>query len=444
MPANSLHISSLATLPQETQQKILAELSQEQAEALLHDWEFFARPEQLPPPGEWSTWLVMAGRGFGKTRCGAEWVRARIKAGYGRIALVAPTAADARDVMVEGESGLAAVCWEHDRDHKGNVIGRPLYEPSKRKLTWANGATAHTYSAEEPDRLRGPQHDSAWCDETAAWKAPDTWDMLLFGLRLGLDPRIIATTTPKPVRLVREVAKDPGTVITRGSTFDNAANLAPRALEAFRRTYEGTRLGKQELYAELLEEAEGALWTRALIEAACTRPTPPAAEMQRIVIAVDPAVTAKAESDETGIVAAGVDAKRDGHVLRDISGRYSPEQWARRTVLLFDELKADRVVVEDNQGGDMVESVLRQVSPALPIKRVHAHTGKAVRAEPVAALYEQRRVSHAPGLSDLEDQMCIWEPLSGQKSPDRLDALVYALRELMLGSQSDGPRIGRL
>lgn len=220
--------------------------------------------------------------------------------------------------------------------------------------------------------------------------------------------------------------------------------VAPRALEAFRRKYEGTRLGKQELYAELLEEAEGALWTRALIEAACTRPTPPAADMKRIVIAVDPAVTAKAESDETGIVAAGVDAKRDGHVLRDISGRYSPEQWARRTVLLYDELKADRVVVEDNQGGDMVESVLRQVSPKLPIKRVHAHTGKAVRAEPVAALYEQRRVSHAPGLSDLEDQMCIWEPLSGQKSPDRLDALVYALRELMLGSQSDGPRIGRL
>lgn len=437
-------ISSLAMLPPEVRQKALADLTEQEADALLHDWSFLARDEQIAPVGSWSTWLVLAGRGFGKTRTGAEWVRARIKQGFSRIALVGPTAADARDVMVEGESGLESVCWANDRDHRGSLIGCPVYEPSKRKITWANGAMAHTYSADEPERLRGPQHDTAWADEAAAWRYPDAWDMLLFGLRLGADPRALVTTTPKPVRLIRDLTKDPSTVITRGSTFVNAANLAPAFLDTVRRKYEGTRLGRQELYAELLEEAEGALWSRAMVEAARQRTTPPPDELVRIVVAVDPATTAKAESDETGIVAAGVDAAGYGHVLTDRSGRFSPSGWAKRAARAFHDLNASRVIAESNQGGEMVESVLRQVDPSLPIKLVHAHTGKAVRAEPVAALYEQGRVSHAVGLEDLEDQMCTWEPLSGNKSPDRLDALVYALKELMLGTQSDGPRIGRL
>lgn len=419
----------------------LASLTDEQCEQLLHDWRFIARDEQIAPGGDWLTWLVLAGRGFGKTRLGAEWVREQVKSGVMRLHLVAPTASDARDVMVEGESGLLSVCWGGDKTNAGDHLGRPLYEPSKRRLTWANGAMATLFSAEEPERLRGPQCEAMWCDELAAWgwtgNSPNptrmrgTWDMAMFGLRLGAHPRACVTTTPKPVALLREIIADKRTVVTRGSTYANAANLAATFLQAIRDKYEGTRLGRQELEAELIEEAEGALWSREMIEAArmTGKPLP---QMKRVVVAIDPAVTAKEESDETGIVAAGLGVDDRGYVLSDVSGRYSPGEWAKKAIAEFRAQGADRIVVEGNQGGDMVRHTIHTEWPNAPVTIVHASRGKAARAEPVAALYEQGKVNHAAPLPDLEDQMVNWEPLGGMPSPDRLDALVWALTELML------------
>lgn len=360
----------------------------------------------------------MAGRGFGKTRTGAEWARACIESGrYGRVALVAPTAADARDVMVEGESGVLAVCPPENK---------PLYEPSKRRITWKSGAIATVYSADEPDRLRGPQHDAAWGDELAAWRYPETYDMLMFGLRLGNDPKAVFTTTPRPVRLVRDLLLDTDCTVTRGSTYDNRSNLAPAFYKQIVKKYEGTRLGRQELYAEVLDDVEGALWTRSMIKAAATLP-----DMTRVIVAVDPAVTSGEDSDETGIVVAGVGVDGSGYVLADRSCRLSPDGWAKRAVQAYIDFGADRIVAEVNNGGDMVESVLRTVDRSVPFTKVHASRGKRTRAEPVAALYEQGRVTHAAAFPDLEDQLCGWTPESGE-SPDRLDALVWALTELML------------
>lgn len=409
----------------------MAALSDGECEALINDWRFLARESQVAPAGDWLVWLILAGRGFGKTRTGAEWVREQIKLGVGRVALIAPTASDARDVMVEGESGLLSVCWSGDKTTDGIAIGRPSYEPSKRRLTWANGATATCFSAEEPERLRGPQHGAAWCDELAAWKyLRETWDMAMFGLRLGDRPRVCVTTTPKPLKIFKELVNDPKTVVTRGSTFDNAANLASTFLKAVKDKYEGTRLGRQELYAEVMEEAEGALWSRQMVEAARFRFDLP--EMVRIVVAVDPAITDKEDSAETGIVAAGLGRDGIGYVLSDASGRYSPGEWAKKAIALFKELKADRIVAEGNQGGDMVRHTIQTEWSAAPITIVHASRGKVARAEPVAALYEQNKVRHVGQLSTLEDQLCTWEPLSGMPSPDRLDALVWALTELMV------------
>lgn len=401
----------------------------------MRDWEFLARPEQLPPPGDWRTWLFLAGRGAGKTRSGAEWARGCVKAGYGRIALIAPTAADARDVMVEGTSGILSVSWQHDRDHAGRVIGLPTYEPSKRRLTWGNGAIATLFSAEEPERLRGPQHDAIWADELAAWKdAQDAWDMAMFGLRLGDDPKCMVSTTPKPIPILRALLRDPTTVISRATTYANRANLAGAFLDQIVRKYEGTRLGRQELEGELLEEAEGALWNREMIEKA--RLKGPLPQMRRIVVAVDPAVTAKAESNLTGIVAAGLGVDGRGYVLADASGRLSPDGWARKAIAQYDALKADRVVAEGNQGGDLVRHTIQSVRPNVPVTIVHASRGKQARAEPVAALYEQGRVSHAAPFAELEDQMCTWEPLGDPPppSPDRIDALVWALTALMVNA----------
>ena len=358
-------------------------------------------------------------------------MREQVKSGVMRLHLIAPTASDARDVMVEGESGLLSVCWAGDRSISGEVLGRPSYEPSKRRLTWANGAMATLFSAEEPERLRGPQCAALWADELAAWKyIRETWDMAMFGLRLGADPRTCITTTPKPLKILREIIQDRRTVVTRGSTFENAGNLAPKFLQAIKEKYEGTRLGRQELEAELLEEAEGALWSRAMIEASRLGGELP--EMRRVVVAVDPAITSNAESDETGIIAAGLGADGRGYVLADVSGRYSPGDWAKKAVDLYKLLKADRIVAEGNQGGEMVRHTIQTESPNVPVTIVHASRGKAARAEPVAALYEQGKVSHVAGLPELEDQLVNWEPLSGMASPDRLDALVWALTELML------------
>jgi phage terminase large subunit-like protein len=387
-----------------------------------HRWHLLARPNQLPPAGDWAIWVIMAGRGFGKTRAGAEWVRAQVEAGARRIALVARTPYDARDVMVEGESGILAISRSDNR---------PRYEPSKRRLTWPNGAQATTYSAEEPDQLRGPQHDAAWGDECASWENVDALSNLMFGLRLGQQPRAMFTTTPKPGRLLKELLAMPHVVVTRGSTYENLANLAPTFRDQIIARYEGTRLGRQELAGELLEDVEGALWQLAMFDAEGFRvPTPERATLSRVVVAIDPATTASETSDETGIIVAGKDHAGAGYVLEDLSGRYSPNEWALKAVAAFDRWQADRVVIETNQGGQMATGTLRTRRDDLPIKAVHARRGKYLRAEPVAALYEQGRVHHVKGLNALEDQQTSWQP--GEDSPDRLDAAVYALTELLL------------
>lgn len=421
------------------QQAELAKLTEAAKAELNWTWRgWWARPSQLAPDGDWRQWLYIAGRGAGKTRGGAEWVREQVKAGIGRIHLIAPTAGDARDVMVEGDSGVLSVCWPGDKDTKGNVIGRPLYEPSKRRITWENGAMATLFSAEEPERLRGPQCGAIWADELAAWKnAQSTWDMAMFGLRLGTDPRSIVTTTPKPVPLVRALMKDPGSVITRGSTYDNAANLAAPFLQSIRDRYEGTRLGRQEINAEMLDDLPGALWTREMFDSQRKGMLP---EMRRIVVAVDPSGT-RGESDSgdsIGIVVAGIGIDGRGYVLADRTCKLSPDGWAKRAVGAYHEFKADRIVAERNFGGAMVEAVIRTADKSVSYKEVTASRGKVARAEPIAALYEQGRVSHAPDLEELEDQMCQIGSSGyiGEGSPDRADALVWALTELMMVRQA--------
>lgn len=438
MLASGLHVSSLATLPPDLLTKALASLTEAEAEELLHDWQFTARPKQIAPEGDWQVWAYIAGRGAGKTRSGAEWVRQQIKLGYGRIALIAPTAGDARDVMVEGESGLLAVCWEHDRDAKGRATGRPLYEPSKRRLTWANGAMATTYSADEPDRLRGPQHDAGWLDEVAAWNyAQEAWDMFMFGLRLGTRPRAMVTTTPRPVPLVRQIITAPTSVVTHESTYANRANLAGSFLDKIVTRYEGTRLGRQELLGEILDDIPGALWTRDMIDAA--RKASPRPDMQRIVVAIDPSGTSgEDEGDSVGIIVAGKGVDGLAYVLADRTCKLSPAGWGKRAVDAYREFGADRIIAERNYGGAMVEHVIRTVDRDVSYAEVVASRGKVVRAEPVAALYEQGRVKHVAPTPDLEDQMCALtsDGYLGEGSPDRVDALVWALTELMLAEQA--------
>lgn len=422
----------LASLGEKERQQALDALSPEVKAHLAYHWPFWARPNQLPPEGDWLTWLVLAGRGFGKTRCGAEWVRSiacgktPLAAGtHRRIAVVAETAADARDVLVEGDSGILAV---HPKDF------RPHYEPSKRRLTWPNGVVATLYNGTEPDQLRGPQHDAALVDELAKYAyARETWDMLQFGLRLGEKPRQVVTTTPRPIPLLKEILAAPTTAVTRGSTKDNAANLAPSFLAQIVAKYEGTRLGRQELNAEILDDLPGALWTRDAIDQARVKQAP---EMQRMVVAVDPSGT-KGESDDgddIGIVVAGRGVDGRGYVLADRTCKLSPDGWGRRAVAAFHEFKADRIVAERNFGGAMVQHVIKTVDPKVPYKEVTASRGKVARAEPVAALYEQRRVSHVGSFPDLEDQLVLMAPdgYAGEGSPDRVDALVWAMTDLML------------
>ncbi|HVM81639.1 MAG TPA: terminase family protein [Stellaceae bacterium] len=399
--------------------------------ALAYDWRFWARDGQLPPPGDWRVWLLMAGRGFGKTRSGAEWVRMQVEGEHARrVALVAPTMADLRNVMIEGESGILAI---------SHPEFKPDYFASRNRLHWPNGAVALGFSADEPERLRGPQHDAAWCDELAAWRYPEAWDMLQFGLRLGTDPRIVVTTTPKPVRLVRMLVKTPAVRVTRGSTRENRKHLAPAFLAEIVRRYEGTRLGRQELEAELLEDVAGALWTRDALDAARVREAP---ELARVVVAIDPAVSSGEDADETGIVVAGVSAGGIAFVLEDASGRFRAEEWARAAVALYRRHRADRVIGEVNNGGELVEATLRAVDAAVSYKPVRASRGKAVRAEPVAALYEQGRVKHCSAFPQLEDQMAAFtaefDRASAGYSPDRLDALVWAITELLIAPAETG------
>lgn len=407
-------------------------------ELLLITWALVARPEQLSPPGDaWNTWLILAGRGFGKTRAGAEWVKDQIENhGARRVALVARTSADARDVMVEGESGILSL-YAHLPEHE-----RPRYEPSKRRITWPNGAIATTYSAEKIDQLRGPQHDAAWCDELAAWNDPQAvWDQVQFGLRLGERPRCVVTTTPRPIPLIKALVKDPTVAVTKGTTYDNAANLAAPFLSAIRRAYEGTRLGRQELGAEILEDNPNALWKQATIDQWRVREAP--TEMRRMALAIDPAVSAHADSDLTGIVTGGVapcwtlpacQGAMHAFIFDDESGIYTPTEWAQTAARLYAAREADLVVGEVNNGGDLVEANLRASGNAnLNYKAVHATRGKVIRAEPISGLYEQGKVHHVGTLAKLEDELTQWDPLAGMKSPNRLDAVVWLLTELMLG-----------
>jgi predicted phage terminase large subunit-like protein len=406
---------------------LMASFASQLADALENGWESVARPNQLPPPGDWSIWLLLAGRGFGKTRVLSEWTCGQAQLGRARrIALVGATAADTRDVMVEGESGILACSpsW-----------CMPVYEPSKRRLTWPNGALATTYSADEPERLRGPQHDAAVCDELGSWRHPEAWDMLMFGLRLGKKPQCVVATTPRPTKLIRNLLAREGhdVVVMRGTTYENRDNLAPMFFQQILQRYQGTRLGRQELEAELLEDNPGALWSSHIIEAARLRSTP---SLVRVVVAIDPAVTSGEDADETGIVVAGKDAGGDAYVLADASGRMQPIEWARTAIAAYRATSADRIVAEVNNGGEMIEATLRIVDPSIPFSAVRASRGKVTRAEPIAALYEQGRVHHVGAFPQLEDQMVAFTADFDRArlgySPDRVDALVWALSDLLV------------
>lgn len=412
----------LAALPSEARAKAISALTDAEAAALLTDWRgFLARPDQIMPEGDWSIWLLLAGRGFGKTRTGAEAIREVVTRGIaGRIGLIAETAADARDVMV------AELCSIFPNGET------PVYVKSNRCVEFHNGAKAWTYNATEPDQLRGPQHDFLWHDELAKWRyARETWDQAQFGLRLGKHPRQIVTTTPRPIELIKNiVAGNEGKVhITRGKTMDNRANLAPAFLERIEARYAGTRLGRQELEAEILGDLPGALWQQSTLDLYRVTEAP---ELARIVVAVDPAITNTEESDEHGIMVAGIGADQTGYVIDDQTMRGSPAEWARRAISLSKTHGADGVVVEVNQGGDMVAHTLRTIAPNLNIIEVRATRGKHVRAEPIAALYEQGRVRHVGQFPELESQLTQFTVAGyeGEDSPDRADSLIWALTEL--------------
>jgi phage terminase large subunit-like protein len=430
---NSKDLETLLALNHRERMKEFNRLSEDEKRALDHHWRFWGRDAQVAPGGDWRTWLILAGRGFGKTRAGAEWVREVSEAhDEARIALVAASLGEARAVMVEGESGILAV------SPPGRV---PDFEPSLRRLTWRNGAQATLYSAGEPESLRGPQHSHAWCDELGKWdssggKAQRTWDNLLFGLRLGEHPRVLATTTPRAVALLQrllaaETQRD--LALTGGKTDDNADHLPARFVSDIRREFCGSLLARQELDGELIADREGALWTRAMLEHA--REASASSPAARIVIGVDP--PASAGGDACGIVVAALGEDGVARVLADASvARPSPERWARAVAQAARAWQADRIVAEGNQGGEMVRSVLHAADCALPVKLVHARSGKAARAEPVAALYEAGRVRHAGMFPRLEDELCGLMTGGGYegpgRSPDRADALVWALSELML------------
>lgn len=407
----------LASLSVADRAEILAGLTDTEASALLYDWPFWARPKQLLPDGDWTTWLVLAGRGFGKTRIGSETVRLWAR-DFGLVNLIGATADDARDIMIEGESGILAVCPKHER---------PLYQVSKRQLSWPNGAKSLIFTADEPDRLRGKQHEKLWADELGAWRHPEAWDQARLGLRLGSCPQALVTTTPRPTKLIRELLDDASCTVTRGSSYENRANLAEAFFAQIIRKYEGTRLGRQELLAEVLDDNPGALWKRENIEEHAVSVCP---ELKRIVVAVDPAGSTAEGAADTGIIVAGIGHDDHGYILDDMSLHGSPNEWGTQAVAAYSKYKADRVVGENNFGGEMVEFTIRTVNKNVSYKNVHASRGKTIRAEPVAALYEQGKVHHIGSFPELEDQLCQWEP--GMKSPDRLDAAVWALTELMV------------
>jgi phage terminase large subunit-like protein len=394
-------------------------------EALRSAWRTVARPEQVAPAGAWTTWIFCGGRGAGKTRSGAEWIQERVASGARYIHLIAPTAADCRDVLLEGPAGILSIAAPHMR---------PVYQPSLRKLVWPSGAQGLLFSSDEPDRLRGPQCDTCWVDELCAMRqAQEVLDNMYFGLRVGKDPRCLITTTPRPLTCFKALLARDGqdVIVTRSSSFANRDNLAPAFFSQITAKYAGTRLGRQELEAELLTDTPGALWHLERIEELRVRVAPQ--PLERVVVAIDPATTHGPDSDETGILVVGLGADGCGYVLDDLSGRFPPEEWARKAIGAYRTYSADRIVAEVNNGGAMVESTLRSVDPTIPYTAVHASRGKLTRAEPVSALYEQGRVHHVGIFGPLEDQLSSYDGSRSGVSPDRLDALVWGLTALMLG-----------
>lgn len=417
MNSNSSTAERIALLPPEERKSLLKGYSKDELKHLEYDWDFWARGNQKTPEGQWITWLLLAGRGYGKTRVGSQQIVKWKNEGYKRFSLMAKTPAEARDVMINGESGILACSPPWDM---------PLYEPSKRSLTWANGAIALIYSGENPDQSRGSQCEKAWVDELAKYRYPEAaLDNVMLGLRLGDNPQIVITTTPRPIKVIKELLKAKSTVVTRGSTYDNIGNLANAFIQTVIAKYENTRLGKQELYAEILDDNPNALWKRKTIEDSRVNTIP---DLIRIVIGVDPAVTSGETSDDTGIIAAGKDVKGHGYVLDDKTLKASPAEWAKEAVRAYYRWKADRIIGETNNGGDMIEFVIRSVDRNVSYRKVTATRGKLIRAEPIAALYEQGRIHHVGYFSELEDQMCEWQP--GEKSPNNMDAAVWALTEL--------------
>jgi phage terminase large subunit-like protein len=419
-------IGDILSLDLDDRVRVLEAMTPLECAQLFHDWSFWARPDQAPPPGDWIIWLILAGRGAGKTRAGAEAVRNWAQT-YPIVNLIGATVADVRDTMVQGESGVLACCRRDER---------PRFFASDLRLEWPNGARSWLFSAEEPDRLRGRQHYKLWCDELAAWRQPDAFDQALLGLRLGHQPQAIVTTTPRPTKIIKTLVADKDTIVTRGSTFDNKAHLARAFFNRITARYQGRTIGRQELFAEIVEETPGALWTRALIERQRVQPEASPKEFAEIVVAVDPPARSGAKSDECGIIVAARAESGLFYVLADLTSQGdTPGQWGARVGAAYRGFKANRVVAEINNGGDMVAEVLRQSEPNLPVRAVNATRGKFLRAEPIAAAYERGLVFHAGTFGKLEDQLCALTPDFDRRaagfSPDRADALVWALADLL-------------
>lgn len=441
-PAERLALMD-AELRQKTLDEILAGVGPGGMEEFTNSWEFWARPNQLAPgpgcycgcDGKWLYWLILAGRGWGKTRTGAEWVHKVVGDRYRLLHLVGATAADARDIMILGESGILAT------QKAGN---RVKWSPTKRRLTWDNGAEALVFSADEPERLRGLQCEGAWCDELASWRYPESWKQLQLGLRLGPFPRTIITTTPRATKIIKQLVIAENTHLTRGTTYENVTNLAQAFMAEITREFEGTRFGRQEIYADILDESELAFWNRDQLDEIRIMPKkdekgevilPP---MKNLVIGVDVAISFGEESAETGIIVAGMGLDGLAYVIQDASGKYRPDGWARKVCALYqsysDEGYNVKVIAEKNQGGDLISHTIQVENPNVPIKMVHASKSKLTRAEPVATAYERGKVRHLGVYETLEEQMCTYEA-GDVNSPDRLDAMVWALTELVVGKQ---------
>lgn len=412
----------LETETDEIIQEYISRMTDEEFLNFKYDWSEWAREKQLEPAGAWQVWLILAGRGFGKTRTGAEWIRQRVNEGYKRIGVVAPTAADLRQTIIEGESGILNVFPPYQE---------PLYEPSKRKVTFHTGAVATLYSGDAPDRLRGHNSDTIWIDELIACKYPkEVYSMAMLGLRIGKRPRCLITTTPKPIPLLKEMITKPIVHLTKGSTYENESNLASTFIDMIKAEFEGTRLGAQELHAEILGDLEGALWNRDLLERQRVTKAP---KLQTTVLAIDPAASTSNTSAETGIVVAARDMKGQGYILEDVSIKGSPKEWATAAITAFYKNDCDVMIVETNQGGNMIKAVIHSIDPRIPIREVRASKGKFTRAEPIGALYEQGKIWHVGFFGKLEDQMCNFIQDADQTElKDRVDAAVWALTYLML------------